>query len=167
MRDGAGRREAFAALVRENGRSLFRAARAILPTDADAEDAVGEAVLRAWKGLDGLRETEKARAWLLKIVVNCAYAQLRRKGEVVSLEDLAWEPAAPEEERHHGLWEAVERLPRERRAVVVLFYYEGLSIEETARALGVPVGTVKSRLGRARAQLRGLLEEGAGHVREL
>ena len=63
-------REQFSAVVTRHGRSLFRAARAVLDSDADAEDAVGEAVLRAWQSWDRLRTPEAARAWLLKIVVN-------------------------------------------------------------------------------------------------
>ena len=80
-RDGAGRasaREEFAAAVTEHSHGMFRAARSILDSDADAEDAVGEAVLRAWQSWDRLRAWGAVRAWLLKIAVNCAYEQRRR-----------------------------------------------------------------------------------------
>ena len=153
-------REPFSAVVARHRNSLFRAARAVLDSDADAEDAVGEAVLRAWQSWDRLRTTEAARAWLLKIVVNCAYEQRRKGSRVTYTDDLealagAEEPAPPAA----GLWEAVLRLPEEQRAAVVLYYYEELSVAETARALGVAQGTVKSRLNRARGRLRDLLNE--------
>ena len=155
-------REEFAAAVTEHGRRMFRAARAVLDSDADAEDAVGQAVLQAWQSLDRLRDRSAVRPWLVKIAVNCAYAQRRRQGRVVYLDDLPQEPAAPEPRAHDGLWEAVCALPPERRAVVALFYYEGLPVDEIARVLRVPPGTVKSRLSRARAQLKEMLQEQEG-----
>ena len=151
-------REEFAAAVTQHSRRMFRAARSVLDSDADAEDAVGQAVLQAWQSLDKLRDKEAVRPWLVKIAVNCAYAQRRRQGRVVYLDDLPQEPAARETICHDGLWEAVCALPAERRAAVVLFYYEGLRVDEIARLLGAPQGTVKSRLSRARAQLKEMLQ---------
>ena len=151
-------REEFAAAVTEHGRRMFRAARAVLDSDADAEDAVSQAVLQAWQSLDGLKNREAVRPWLVKIAVNCAYAQRRRQGRGGYLDDLPQEPAARETICHDGLWEAVCALPAERRAAVVLFYYEGLRVDEIARLLGAPQGTVKSRLSRARAQLKEMLQ---------
>ena len=150
-------REEFAAAVTEHSRRMYRAARAVLDSDADAEDAVGQAVLQAWQSLDRLRDKSAVRPWLVKIAVNCAYAQRRRQGKVVYLEDIVPEPTAPDRSPHSGLWEAVCALPPERRAAVVLFYYEGLPVDEIAKALGVPQGTVKSRLSRARKQLKEML----------
>ena len=160
-------REEFAAAVTEHGRRMFRAARVVLDSDADAEDAVGQAVLQAWQSLDRLRDRSAVRPWLVKIAVNCAYAQRRRQGRVVYLDDLPQEPAAPEPRAHDGLWEAVCALPPERRAVVALFYYEGLPVDEIAKCLGVPQGTVKSRLSRARAQLKEMLQEQEGDYEQI
>lgn len=156
-------REEFAAAVTEHGRRMYRAARAVLDRDADAEDAVSQAVLQAWQSLDKLRDKSAVRPWLVKIAVNCAYAQRRKQGKVVYLEDLPEEPAAPEAPRQVGLWEAVCALPAERRVVVTLFYYEDMSVEQIAKCLGEPRGTVKSRLSRARKQLKEMLcdEEGS------
>ena len=108
-------REEFAGAVTEHGRRMFRAARAVLDSDADAEDAVSQAVLQAWQSLDGLKNREAVRPWLVKIAVNCAYAQRRRQGRVVYLDDLPQEPAARETICHDGQWEAVCALPPERR----------------------------------------------------
>ena len=156
-------REEFAAAVTEHSRRMFRAARSVLDSDADAEDAVGQAVLQAWQSLDKLRDKDAVRPWLVKIAVNCAYAQRRKHGGVVYLEDLSEEPTAPEAPRYDGLWEAVCALPPDRRAAGVLFYYEDMSVEQIAKCLGVPKGTVKSRLSRARKQLKEMLcdEEGS------
>ena len=150
-------REEFAAAVTEHSRRMFRAARSVLDSDADAEDAVGQAVLQAWQSLDKLRDKEAVRPWLVKIAVNCAYAQRRKQGRVVYLDDLPQEPAAPEPPQAGGLWEAVCALPPDRRAAVTLFYYEDMPEREIAKVLGVPLGTVKSRLSRARKQLKEML----------
>ena len=81
---------------------------------------------------------------------------------MVDLDDLAQEPVAPEIGQAGGLWEAVCALPPERRVAVALFYYEGLRVDEIARLLRVPQGTVKSRLSRARAQLKEMLQDQEG-----
>lgn len=151
-------RARFAALVTEHGRSMYRAARALLPGDADAQDAVGEAVLLAWQSFEGLRRPEAARSWLLKITVNCAYSHLRRQSRVVYLEQP--EGAAAEDGGEAGsLWEAVLRLPEDQRLAVTLYYYEDMPVARIARTLGIPQGTVKSRLSRGRERLRQLLRE--------
>ena len=72
--------EEFSAAVTEHSRSMYRAARAVLDSAADAEDAVGQAVLQAWQSLDRLRDKGAVRPWLIRIAVNCAYAQRRKIG---------------------------------------------------------------------------------------
>ena len=161
-RDGAGRasaREEFAAAVTEHSHGMFRAARSILDSDADAEDAVGEAVLRAWQSWDRLRARGAVRAWLLKIAVNCAYEQRRKTGRVDCTDQLEAPAPFPNLDARCDLWTALTRLPRDQRAVVVLFYYEDMTEEQIASLLAVLRGTVKSRLSRAREHLRRLLRE--------
>lgn len=152
-------REEFTGAVLAHSRDMYRAARAMLPCDADAEDAVGQAVLLAWQSIGRLRTPESIRPWLVKITVNCARRQLRRRGGTVSLEDVSPAAASREDTYSCGLWEAVLALPPEQRAAVVLFYYEDLPIAEISRLLRVPEGTVKSRLNRARQRLRQALAE--------
>ena len=147
MKEDHGERQEFAALVQAHSRALFRAARALLDSDAAAEDAVGEAVLLAWQAFPRLRRRGVGRAWLLKITVNCAYDQRRRARPTVPLEEAAC-AAAPAQEPL-GLWELVQALPEEQRLAVTLYYYDGLSVGEIAQVLGAPQGTVKSRLSRA------------------
>ena len=133
-------RDEFADAVTRHSRRMYRAARSVLDSGADAEDAVSQAILQAWQSLDKLRDREAVGPWL------------------VPLDGLAPEPAAPEPVRYDGLWEAVCALPPERRAAVVLFYYEEMPVGQIAKCLGVPAGTVKSRLARARKQLKELLQ---------
>ena len=153
------RREEFVRLVREHGRSMFRAARALLDSDAAAEDAVGEAVLLAWQSFPRLRDPSAAKSWLLRICVYCACGQRRKTGREVALEGLE-ERAAPErDEALSDLWRAVCSLPRDQRLAVLLYYYEDMPVAEIARTLGIAQGTVKSRLGRGRDRLRQMLRE--------
>ena len=159
MHDVQERRERFAALVTEHSRSMYRTARAMLPGDADAQDAVGEAVLLAWQGFGELRDPQAARGWLLKITVNCAYALLRRQARVVYVEQPESGAQPGPEEGAWDLWQAVLDLPEEQRLTVTLYYYEDMSVAQIARILGVAQGTVKSRLSRGRERLRKLLGE--------
>ena len=154
-------REDFTQAVLAYQRDMYRAARAMLPCDADAEDAVSQAVLLAWQSRDRLREEDAARAWLVKITVNCARQQCRHRGRVLYLSELEPLAGGREDSRPHELWDAVLSLPPEQRTAVVLFYYEDLSLREIARTLRVPEGTVKSRLSRGRERLRTLLSEEA------
>lgn len=151
-------KDEFAAAVTENSRAMFRTARTLLSSDADAEDAVSRAVLSAWRGVSKLRDREKIRPWLIKITVNSAYEIRRKTGRVTFLEEIPDTPA-PDEHRYDDLWEAISNLPEDRRTAITLFYYDGLSVEEIAEALSLPEGTVKSRLSRARDQLRQMLKE--------
>ena len=136
--DRASAREEFAAAVTEHSRGMFRAARSILDSDADAEDAVGEAVLRAWQSWDRLRARGAVRAWLLKIAVNCAYEQRRRDSRVIYTDELEPLAGGAEDALPGGLWDAVLHLPEEQRAAVTLYYYEDLPVAEIAGCWGWP-----------------------------
>lgn len=152
-------RTRFAAAVTEHRRAMYRAARALLDSDADAEDAVSDATLRAWQAFGRLRDEKALKGWLLKITVNCAYEHRRRSARVTYTDDL--EPLAGGAEDRHSftLWDAVCALPEEYRVATVLFYYDDMTTAEIAKTLGVREGTVRSRLSRARSRLRTLLEE--------
>lgn len=154
------RRERFAQAARAYGGAMYRSARAVLDSDADAEDAVGEALLKAWQNWDRLRDPDAIRAWLLKITVNCAYTQRRKLGRVTAVEDMEPLAGSAVDRPYEDLWEAVCSLSPDHRVAVTLFYYEDMTVEQIAKILGLPKGTVKSRLNRARKRLRKLLGEG-------
>lgn len=106
-------REDFTRAVLAYQRDMYRAARAMLPCDADAEDAVSQAVLLAWQSRDRLREEDAARAWLVKITVNCARQQCRHRGRVLYLSELEPLAGGREDPHPHELWDAVLSLPPE------------------------------------------------------
>lgn len=154
----------FTAAVTEHRRSMYRAARALTACDADAEDAVSEAILRAWQSFGRLRDEKALKAWLIKITVNCVHEHRRKVSRVTYTDDL--EPlAGGAEDRHDsGLWDTLCRLPEEYRIPTILYYYEDMTTAAIAEALGIREGTVRSRLSRARARLRTLLEEDSNEL---
>ena len=137
MENNQDNRQRFAALIREHSHSMFRAARAILDCDADAEDAVGEAVLLAWQALPKLKNQAAARRWLLKITVNCAYGQRRSQQRVVYMDDLSQAAGSAPLPEPSGLWDAVLRLPEDQRLAVMFYYYEDMPVSEIAKTMGV------------------------------
>jgi RNA polymerase sigma-70 factor (ECF subfamily) len=164
--------------------SLNGVARRLTANPADAEDLVAETVARAWRGLDSLESETAFRAWIFRILHNTFVSELRRAGARPRLESLECDEADEEEvpfsifEQMHQpflLWfsnpeqEFLDKLLREdldralaglsdcHRVVVILSDLEELSYGEIAEALGIPVGTVRSRLARARAALQKIL----------
>lgn len=145
--------------------AAYNLARWIVPHDQDAKDIVQEAYLRAFKGYHGFRGGN-SRAWLLTIVRNTAYDWLNRHAadqKLVPYEDekhaeiISFNQSGNEivsEKRKEYLQSALERLPTEFREIIILYEFEGLSYKELALALGLPVGTVMSRLSRARRRLQ-------------
>ena len=167
---------AFELIMRRHNRLLFRTARSILKVDADAQDALQEAYLRAWRGLRTWRADAQLSTWLVRIVINEALSRLRRLSATVvhlgSAADLAdshtehTEHAMADEPDHRPesmamradvrrLLEArIDRLPESFRTVFMLRAVEELSVEEVAQALQLPAATVRTRYFRARSMLR-------------
>jgi RNA polymerase sigma-70 factor (ECF subfamily) len=126
-----------------------------------AEDAAQEAFIRAWKHLPGYRPRSPFRNWVYRIATNAALDVLRRERETVDIDEmpLASPDGGPEataegRERGEQVRQAVLELPPASRAALVLREYEGLSYQEIADTLDVPIGTVMSRLSYARGKLR-------------
>jgi RNA polymerase sigma factor (sigma-70 family) len=163
--------EAYEDLVRMHQQVAMRTAWLVTRNAAEAEDAVQEAFVKAYRALRRFREGAAFRPWLLAIVTNEARNRRRsvarldrltlRVAEVRPSGDAAPSPevAALRQEERELLVEALNRLREEDRLVVGYRYLLGMSEAETARALGVPKGTVKSRLARSLARLRDALPE--------
>ena len=137
-------KETFCRLVEEHQSALYRTARSILSNQQDAEDAVQEAVCAAYSHLDRLREPEKFKSWLLRILVNECYDLCRRQRRTVDFDQAAEYLTTPEPDlaEHLTLWDAVLQLPEPMRAAVTLFYYEDCSVAETAQILKISQGAV-------------------------
>ena len=162
-----GDREAFDALARLTGDRCMAIAFRILRDFDHADDAVQAALLTAWRDIRALRNPVLFEPWLLRILTNAFYAearQRRRWWERIRL--LPVEPVhGPDEyltvEVREQLEHAFRRLTVEQRAVLVFHHYLGLPLPEVAERLGVPLGTVKSRMHHAKRALRAGLEADA------
>ncbi len=163
----AGNLEAFEPIFRAHAPMAVRTAFLITHDWAAAEDATQEAFARAFRAIGSFRIGEAFAPWLYRIVVNEAKRAARRsRPAATSVEDLAGVPdgaeLGPEEaavgaERRQRLWVAIESLPEPQRLVLILKYFRGFSEVETAAALGISLGRVKSRLYAARQRLKALL----------
>ena len=156
-----GDRDAFASIAAESIDRLFAIARAVL-RDADrAQDATQEALVRCWRDLPTIRDVDRFDAWLRRLLMHAITDEIRRgrrfdaKVRLIREEDVA-EPGAAFEERDR-LDRAFRRLSVDHRAVLVLHHLQGLSLPEVADALGIPLGTVKSRLHYATDAVRASL----------
>ena len=180
QRAGAGCREAFYQLVQPCERVLFALAMAILNNEADAEEAAQEAVLKAFTNIGRFRGGCKFSTWITQICINEARLKIRKArkhlyesidepengedGDYFPRDFADWREIPSEALQRKELREALQRalasLPEKYREVLILRDMQHLSIEETAQVLGIGKGNVKTRLLRARLQMRDALAPG-------
>jgi RNA polymerase sigma factor (sigma-70 family) len=161
-----GDHEAFEALAMAAGDRLFAIATLILRDRQRAEDAVQEALVHAWRELPGLRDAARFDAWLHRLLVNaCADEGRSQRRWSTEVRMIRSEPTTEDGERsladRDQLERGFRRLKPEQRTVIVLHFYVGLPIPEIAETLGIPAGTVKSRLHYATTTLRAALDSDA------
>ena len=160
-----GDRQAFGQLVTRYQDPIYDLACRTLSDSARAQDAAQEAFIRAWRALPSFKGESKFSSWLYRIVLNCCYTELRRKG--IAVEPTANESQAESDYPMVGMEmfdkrldqaDLVERLLKKLtpiyRTIVVMHYIHGLSCEEISAALNHPVGTIKAYLHRARGRMR-------------
>ncbi|MDR0839174.1 MAG: RNA polymerase sigma factor [Oscillospiraceae bacterium] len=139
--------------------TLYRVCYSELREASDREDAVQEALTRAWQKRASLRDERFMQTWLVRILINeCRNIQRRRPAQTLD------ELPAPPPGADVGLHDSLLSLPDKLRLPMVLHYIEGYKVEEIAKMLGVPQGTVKSRLYAARREMREKLSEEAEYT---
>ena len=159
-----GDHDAFAHLAGLFVARLDAAARLILRDHELARDAVQEGFIRAWRNLPTLRDPDRFEGWLRSLVAHACIDVLRRRGrrpievELSPVDGPAIADIASVVADRELLELALRRLQPEQRAVIVLHYYLGMSLPETAAALGIPIGTAKSRHHRSLAIMRGAID---------
>lgn len=171
--------DAFEALVHRYQRTVYGHLYKLAPDWNDTADLTQEVLIRIWRSLPALRDPRAFRRWLNQLVTNLFYDELRKrpKGATISIDeslksdeseenitrDIPDESAMPDEvmQRHElsaAINDAIDKLPCQFRQVIVLRELEGLSYDEIAEITSSEIGTVKSRIARARAKVQNLLE---------
>ena len=162
-----GDRNAYSELVRTHSQGVLNVVYRMCGNRDLAEDAAQEAFIQAWLRLSSYRQKASFRGWLYRIAVNAAIDMLRKEKRILpnAIEDINLSDSSPSPEamlakgeRSELVRDAVIKLPNASRAVLVLREYEGLSYQEIAEALDIPMGTVMSRLSYARKLLKEKLE---------
>jgi len=164
------RSERFEELAAQHERAVYLTCLRMMGNREDALDCAQEAMLNAYRAFDKLEEDGQCRAWFVKIAHNVCIDQLRRRRNIVSLDSLredGFDPAdeknlspyarLEEKERMQLLKETVAQLSDEQRSMIVLRDFQNMSYEEISEMLNVPLGTVKSRLKRAREKIKKIL----------
>ncbi len=154
-------KDTFCRLVRQNEKAMYSVAFSILSNESDAADAISEAIYRAYKSLDTLKNEYAFKPWILRIVRNCAVELVRSNKNLLSIDDVEVEESSGENDIVTALTlrKAVEQLKQPYKEVVVLYYYEDLSITQISKITGASVVTAKQQLSRARKMLRDMLME--------
>ncbi|HEY6570487.1 MAG TPA: RNA polymerase sigma factor [Candidatus Limnocylindrales bacterium] len=159
-----GDHDAFSALVRETLGRLYTTARLILRDPDRAEDAVQDALIEAWRDIRGLRDIDRLDAWLNRLLVRSCYRAAKRERRR-TLTEIPLGPfhdgtrpdsVLPLADRDE-IERAFQRLTQDQRTVLTLVYFADLSLADAAVALGIPIGTTKSRLHNALIALRAAL----------
>ena len=143
--------DGFTAAVKQIERLLFAASYVILGNSDACADAVQSALMKAWQNRSSLRNSAQFKSWMVQIVSNESKNYLRRKPNLPLDENT---PSLEEDQDHIDVKQAVNALPESARLIVMLHYFERYSVKDICTLLGLPEGTVHSRLSRAREQLR-------------
>jgi len=165
-------KEDFAKLVIDSTDSLYRVSRSILRNDSDCEDAVSEAITIAFQKLASLKKDEYAKTWLTRILIHECFHIRKQQSRITLISDDSesilntqkYSENRCDTDNYFDLYYAMSHLTEDQRLTVTLYYYEGYSVKEIAKITRVTQGTVKSRLGRARKQLKQFLKEEEYHV---
>lgn len=157
--------DAFSALTAGRTSRLYGAARLILRDGALAEEVVQETLVRAWQDIRALRDLDRFDAWVQRILIRTCYRAAARNRRRMTIEVHLGDadgPAVPDTQNavttHDQLARGLQRLTPQQRAVIVLHHYQGYSLSESAGILGIPLGTMQSRLFRALQAMRAAIE---------
>lgn len=156
----SGDKDAFARIIRQHKESMYRVAKSILNIEEDVEDAVSEAILKAYIAIDSLKSNSMFKTWIIRIVINESNNLLRKRKKIITLDKVYMDNEGIED-KHKDicLYEAINSLDEELRVTTILFYFDDMSYRDIASILDIREGTVKSRLNRSRKKLYLLLKE--------
>ena len=145
-------KERFIAEIEACSDMMYRVAWSILRNDADCEDALQDTALKAWEKRARLRDERYFRTWITRILINACYDTQRKRRRTVPLDEIPEQTAASAPDT--ALAMALEAIPEKLRLPLVLCYSEGMTYEEAASALRIPITTLRGRIHRGKNELR-------------
>ena len=155
-----GDKDAFCNLIRINKISMYRVAKSILSKEEDVEDAVSEAILKAYKNIKSLKDESFFKTWLIRIVINESNTLYKKRSREISVENEHFVNLQVNDKyKDVTLYNAINALDDDLRTTTILFYFEDMKYKDIAKVLDVKEGTVKSRLSRAKEKLYNILKE--------
>ena len=152
----------FCENIRLYEKSMYSLAFSIVKNNADAAEVISESILRAYKNIQTLKKADSFKPWILRIIHNTAVEMIRKNSKIIPMEET---PDIPDDSPENDITirlsvrEAVNSLKQPYRTVVILFYYENLSVSKIAQITSTNMVTVKKQLSRARKMLREILKE--------
>ena len=161
------KKEEFIELINKNKLKLYKTAISILKNDEDANDAIQETLYKAYKNIETLREERYFTTWTIRILINKCYDIIKENKKVVYVDDKITENTQSYYDTYKiesSLERILNKLDDDLRKVIVLYYYDDLSVVEISNILLIPEGTVKSRLARARNKIFKLIKEEEGDI---
>ena len=154
-----GTKELFCSNIRQYEKQMYALAMSILRNDYDAEDAVQDAIVKAYSRYEDLRDQSKFKSWILSIVHNTAVEFLRKNRDALDIEQQELHAEENDVDKKLTLWQSVQNLKMPYREVTALFYYGALSVQDISRITSTPAVTVRQQLFRARKMLAAQLHK--------
>ena len=157
-----GNNSAFSILIKSYEKDLYKVAIAMTKNDDDALDCIQEAILQAYISIKDLRQDEYFKTWLIKILINKCNALLKKNKKILNLDVNTSKNDTVEQSDRLELKDSINNLDSDLKIIVILYYYEDMSIKDISESLNIPQGTIKSRLSRARSKLKEMLSIAEG-----
>lgn len=153
-----GNKQAFINLIEENLTSMYRVAKGILVSETDIEDAIQSTILLSYKNINNLKNDKFFKTWLIRILINECNKIYNVNKKCVNFNEVK-DNYTNDKYENIDLKKAIDRLSDELRLPIILFYFEDLKISEISELMNIPIGTVKSRLARAKVKIAEFVRE--------
>lgn len=151
-------KDSFVELIQANTVSFYRLSKSILKNDADVQDAISETIIKAYTNIHKLKLLDSFKPWIMKILVNECYSIIKKHKKIDLVADFTDYEGSYEDKTEGNLMFYVNQLDDEFKSVIILFYYDDISIKNISIILNTSEGTIKSRLSRAKAKLKVMME---------
>lgn len=158
-------KEFFIQKINENRLKMYKTAISILKDEDDANDAIQEALYSAYKNYYSLREKSYFTTWIIKILINKCYNIINKNKKIAYIDDTIIQNTESSEDNYeieNSLEWVLNQIDKDLKEIVVLYYYDDFSVADIANVLEIPQGTVKSRLSRAREQIKEIINKEEG-----